>query len=387
MPPDEKLPPNVIRDFEAWIRDGAIDPRTAEEGTRPPQENRLTERERWAFSKPVKPKLPPVRNQNWIQQPIDHFILAPLEEAGLAPSNAATPEQLVRRLYYDLTGLPPTPSEVQSFVKAAGEDQQQAVVSLVNELLERPTYGEKWGRHWLDCVRFADSLDARSFRSDGDINDSWRYRDWVVRSFNNDLPYSEFVRSQIAGDLLARENWNPELLVATGVYAIGTWGNGDSDKKKVHTDLIDDQVDLTSRVFLGLTLSCARCHDHKFDPLTTADYYAMAGFFFSSRIIERFNAPTAGESFLQINLLSPEVQNRTKELQAQLAEIEQQLKQELIPLTEVVRDVAGRPELISWTSGKEGLPSATLNKGEQTQRYATITLPGRAVSERVLKLR
>ena len=175
MPPDEKLSDSVIKDFETWILQGAIDPRVPD-GTSgsPLQAQSLSSRERWVYSKPVKPELPPVEDGVWSKQPVDRFILAQLEKSGLSPAREATPEQLVRRLHFDLNGLPPTPEEVETFVQAAAQDRQQAVVALVDELLSRPAYGEKWGRYWLDCVRYADSLDARGFRSDGDITDAWR---------------------------------------------------------------------------------------------------------------------------------------------------------------------------------------------------------------------
>lgn len=385
MPPDEKLPEAVIADFERWIREGAVDPRRVEEGQNLASRSQsLTEREKWVYSKPVKPEPPSVKNHSWTRNPIDQFILAKLEAASLTPSNAASAEQLVRRLHFDLTGLPPTPSEVDAFVQAFAENPQGAVEALVDDLLARPSYGEKWGRFWLDCVRYADSLDARAANG-GDIVDAWRYRDWVVNAFNSDLPYNEFIRQQIAGDILAQQlhqqqkQWNPELLVATGVYAIGNWGNGDSDKKKVHTDIVDDQIDVTSRVFLGLTLSCARCHDHKFDPLTTADYYSLAGFFFSSRILEKFADPTAGESLMRIDLLSPEEQERRNQLQAQIADIDRQLNQKLIPLTRRIDNVAGLPGLVSWAPDESDQPSLVINSGEAPQMFATVNLPGRAI--------
>jgi len=378
MPPDEKLPDAVITDFETWIRQGAFDPRTSGTG-RPTPAQQLTEREQWAYSVPTLPELPAVRNESWLRQPVDRFILSQLEEKSLTPAPIAAPEQLVRRLHFDLTGLPPTPDEVDRFVLAAETDRQQAVIAKVDELLSRPSYGEKWGRYWLDCVRYADSLDARA-SGGGDITDAWRYRDWVVDALNSDLPYRDFIRHQIAGDLLARQNWDSRLLIATGMYAIGNWGNGDSDKLKVHTDIVDDQIDVTSRAFLGLTLSCARCHDHKFDPLTTADYYAMAGFFFSSRILDRFAHPTAGESLMRIDLLSPEDQARRNALQMQIAELDTRLQQKLMPLTRRRNNVAGRPELVSWAPDKDDHPSLTVNLSEQPQNYSTISHPALAVS-------
>ncbi len=378
MPPDERLPAAVIADFETWIREGAIDPRQGR--TAPAAASRtLTERERWAFSKPVKPPLPPVRNMAWIRQPLDQFLLAKLETQNLMPAPSATAEQLVRRLTYDLTGLPPTPAKVRAFVTAARENQQLAVEQLVDELLNRPAYGEKWGRYWLDCVRYADSLDARS-AGGGDIFDAWRYRDWVIQSFNSDRPYDEFVRDQIAGDILASREWDADRVVATSVYAIGNWGNGDSDKQKVHTDIVDDQIDLTTRAFLGLTVACARCHDHKFDPITTADYYGLAGFFFSSHILERFAAPTAGESLMRIEILSPEEQARRNELNQQIAAIDNRLQQTLVPLTQRVDSPRGLTSGVSWTLPNIDNPSVVVNRSSQPQAFLTSQIPARSIS-------
>jgi len=379
MPPDEKLPDSVIRDFEYWIEQGAYDPR---QGDQVPatlaQTRELTEKERWAYSPPSLPQFPAVVQEAWIRQPVDLFILSKLEGAGLAPAPEVEPAQLARRLYFDLTGLPPTIDEVKAFVAAADVDRQKAVENLVDDLLARPAYGVKWARYWLDCVRYADSLDAR-FVGGGDITDAWRYRDWVVNAFNNDLPYREFVRDQIAGDILANQQWNPDQLIATGVYAIGNWGNGDSDKQKVHTDIVDDQVDLTTRAFLGLTLACARCHDHKFDPLSTGDYYSMAGFFFSSHILEQFASPTAGETIMRVDVLSPEQKQERNALLAQIAEYEQQLSQVMEPLTFRHSNVGGHPSLVSWSRPGETEPSFTVNSSGMPVSFATILLPGESV--------
>ena len=185
---------------------------------------------------------------------------------------------------------------MNAFLKDKSPD---AFEKVVDRLLASPHYGERWGRHWLDVVRFTDSLDSRVTGSDGDISESYRYRDWVVNAFNEDMPYNQFVREQIAGDLLQPrepDQIDTNGIIATGMYAIGNWGNGDADKDKILTDIADDQVDVTGRAFLGLTLACARCHDHKFDPIPTADYYSLAGIFFSSHIIPKLTPKGQGES-------------------------------------------------------------------------------------------
>jgi hypothetical protein len=377
MPPDEALSNTVIADFETWIKQGAIDPRVSKNES-DKRATELSAREQWVFTKPLKPELPTVHNQAWCQQPLDHFILSQLEMKSIQPAAQATPEQLVRRLYLDLHGLPPKPEEVDIFIKAYNDDAQAAVATLVDALLAQPAYGEKWGRYWLDCVRYADSLDARS-KEKTDIADAWRYRDWVVSALNADLPYDQFVRDQIAGDLLSNQKWNADQIIATGVYAIGNWGNGDSDKKKVHTDLVDDQIDVTSRVFLGLTVACARCHDHKFDPISTADYYALSGFFFSSHILEKFAKPTDGESMMHIDLLPPAEKMRRDHLNSQISKIDQQLKHSLHPLTQRHEKLANEKQLISWSPQKTELPMVMVNLSDTVQSYTTIQLPAQSL--------
>ncbi len=241
----------------------------------------------WSFQPVKKPSLPAVKNAAWCKTPIDRFILAMLESKGLKPAPQADRRTLIRRATFDLTGLPPTPEEVEAFVN---DRSATAWNRVVDRLLASPRYGERWGRHWLDIVRYADSYDARGIGSEGDISEAWRYRDWVVNAFNNDLPYDWFVKYQIAGDLIppkkekgeGRSNllaqstsaptassavFNPDGIIATGMLAIGNWGNGDADKDKILTDIADDQVDVISRGVMGLTVGCARCHDHKFDPI------------------------------------------------------------------------------------------------------------------------
>ena len=403
MPPETPLSPAVVADLTAWIKQGAPDPR---EGTVPiaaasPAKTAIdlaVARQQWAFRKPVRPPAPVVRDTTWPKSDLDRFIHAKLEAAGLAPAPAADPAVLIRRLTFDLTGLPPTAQEVDDFVRSFSPSpplplspslrseggrgsvgEKQAVAALVERLLASPHYGEKWGRHWLDVVRYADSLDSRGMGQPGDILDAWRYRDWVVNAFNRDLPYDEFIRQQIAGDLLAKREWDASKVVATGMYAIGNWGNGDSDKQKVYSDIVDDQIDVTARAFLGLTLACARCHDHKFDPISTADYYSLAGFFYSSRILDKFAAPTAGEALMRIGLLSADEQQRRNDLLAQIAAIDAKLAGGLTPLSQKRENIAGKPGLVGWTVSGADNPSLTINTTADAQKFITITLPGKAV--------
>ncbi len=330
MPPGGKhLTDAQIADLVAWVKIGAPDPRVATQAVAVAAAPKSTydfvaARRQWAFQKPKDPPPPPVKDKRWIKSPIDQFILAKLEEKNLSPAPPADKRALIRRATFDLIGLPPTPKEVADFLN---DKSPKAFAKVVDRLLASPQYGERWGRHWLDVVRYTDSWDSRS-SGDGDISESYRYRDWVVDAFNHDLPYNQFVREQIAGDLLQPKDPNQvdtNGIIATGMYAIGNWGNGDADKDKILTDIADDQVDVTGRAFLGLTLACARCHDHKFDPIPTADYYSMAGIFFSSHILPKLTPKGAGEVPLFIPLASKAELDRRQKQEARTAELEKQI--------------------------------------------------------------
>ena len=385
MPPSKdgskKLPASVIADLETWVNRGAADPRNEEAGAiAKPAFDYATERKKWAFQNPQRPVPPKVAQAEWVRTPVDAFVLAKLEASALPPAAPADARTLVRRMTFDLTGLPPTVEEVRAFEEAVARDRGRAVSELVERLLASPAYGERWARHWLDVVRYADSIDSRGSGEDGDIVDAWRYRDWVVEAFNKDLPYDQFVAQQIAGDLLAHEQWDPAKVIATSVFAIGNWGNGDSDKHKVYTDIVDDQVDVVGRAFLGLTVACARCHDHKFDPISTADYYALAGFFFSSHILEKFQPPTNGEKLMRIPLESPQEKKNREGWKRQLAAVEEKLKGGLQPLTEFVPKVAGKDGLLGLKPKTVDNPSLVMNTTDQDQAFITIKLPPRAIA-------
>jgi hypothetical protein len=226
-----------------------------------------SDRQHWSFRPVSRPALPRVRDAEWVRNPIDQFILARLEEKGWKPSNTAKPQALLRRLFLDLTGLPPTLDERSAFLK---EPSAIAFDALIDDLLARPAYGERWGRHWLDLVRYAES---NGYERDGSKPSVWRYRDYVLRSFNDDKPYDRFILEQLAGDEIADSN--AETMTALGYYRLGPWDDEPADPAEDRFDQLDDIVGTTSQVFLGLTLGCARCHNHKFDPLTTLDYYRM----------------------------------------------------------------------------------------------------------------
>src|SRR5262249_40219419 len=209
--------------------------------------------------------------RTWARNPIDAFILAKLEAKGFQPNPPATKRELIRRVYYDLTGLPPPPREVEAFV---ADPSPRAWEDLIDHLLASPRYGEKWGRHWLDLVRFAET---NSYERDGPKPNTWRYRDYVIRSFNDDKPYDRFLREQLAGDEMP--DGGADGLIATGYYRLGIWDDEPTDHEQARYDGLDDIVATTGQVFLGLTVDCARCHDHKIDPIAQKDYYSLLSFF------------------------------------------------------------------------------------------------------------
>jgi hypothetical protein len=232
---------------------------------------KLRDRQHWAFRPVRRPAVPIVRNTAWVRNPIDAFVLARLEARGWKPSPPAEPRALLRRLYLDLIGLPPTPAEQEAFLK---NSSQEALDRVAAELLARPAYGERWARHWLDLVRYAET---NGYERDGTKPSVWRYRDYVIRAFNADKPYDRFLTEQLAGDELP--DASPETLIATGYCRLGPWDDEPADPQEDRFDQLDDMVSTTSLVFLGLTLGCARCHDHKFEALTQLDYYRMVAIF------------------------------------------------------------------------------------------------------------
>ena len=237
------------------------------------------EKEFWAYQPVHDPELPAVKMDSWVKTPLDRFILAKLEALGVPPAKPADKLTLLRRVTFDLTGLPPTPAEADAFL---ADDSPRAYETVVNRLLESPHYGERWGRHWLDVVRYAESTanDANAV-----MRYAWRYRNYVIDAFNCDLPYDQFLIEQLAGDLLPPTDsieTNTRRIIATGYLMIGPKALAETDKEQSRLDIVDDQIDVTGRAMLGLTLACARCHDHKFDAIRTTDYYALAGIFRST---------------------------------------------------------------------------------------------------------
>ncbi|RBP35636.1 cytochrome c [Roseimicrobium gellanilyticum] len=285
MPPQKdggKLPDAVIADFEQWVKMGAPDPRDGKAPVAVTQTEWSPDKAKkwWSFQPLQPPPVPLVEDASWPRGDVDRYVLAGLEAKGLRPVGDADKLTLLRRLCFDLAGLPPSPEMAKQFL---ANKSPNAVAELVDSLLESRQFGERWGRHWLDVARYAESTGK-------DLNVSlphaWRYRDYVIAAFNKDKPYDQFIREQIAGDLLPAKDarGRAEQLIATGFLAVGPKGLGELTPRQYELDLADEQIDATSQAFLGLTVACARCHDHKFDPISQRDYYAMAGIFLSSEV-------------------------------------------------------------------------------------------------------
>jgi hypothetical protein len=272
MPPKGKLPQAQIDSLTRWVKLGAPWPERAAAGTRPgPPPVDAKAREFWSFRPVARPKVPAVKDAGWVRTPVDAFVLARLEAAGLRPAPPAGKAALLRRLTYDLTGLPPTPEEVNAFL---ADDAPDAYEKVVDRLLASPHYGEHWARHWLDLVRYAET---NGYEFDADKPNAWRYRDYVIRSFNDDKPYDRFVKEQLAGDEL--EPVTTDGIIATGYYRLAPVDGGAPDRLQALYDGLDDIVATTGQAFLGLTVNCARCHDHKSDPFPQKDYYRLLAFF------------------------------------------------------------------------------------------------------------
>lgn len=282
MPPKYKLKESEIAALEKWIKMGAPDPRrgNAKKIEASKSINIEEGRKYWAFQPVANPAAPKVKNSSWSFDPIDRFVLAKLEDKGLKPVGDADRATLIRRATFDLTGLPPTPREINAFVSDPASTQK-AFSKVVDRLLASKEFGVRWGRHWLDVARYAESVGGtRNYP----FPFAWRYRDYVIKSFNDDKPFDRFVQEQIAGDLLKHRNTDEktEGTIATGFLAMGDQDLNETDIKQYLSDVVDEQLDMTGRSFMAMTFGCARCHDHKFDPIAQKDYYAMAGIFYST---------------------------------------------------------------------------------------------------------
>ena len=283
MPPTEKLPDEEIASLTEWIRIGAPDTRNATAGGARPK-GIESGRKHWAYRQPSKPSVPSVKDTRWPRTDIDRFILAKLEGAGLRSVGDASRATWLRRVYFDLAGLPPTPEEIHLFEKDTRPD---AYAIVVDKLLVAKSFGERWGRHWLDVARFGESVTLRGLI----FKEAWRYRDYVIDSFNRDVPYDQFVREQVSGDLMSYQTLEERQrgLLATTFLMLGNTNLEEQDKKQLEMDVVDEQLDTLGKAFLAQTIGCARCHDHKFDPIPTRDYYSMAGILRNVKSLEHAN--------------------------------------------------------------------------------------------------
>ena len=323
MPPDGKLAEAEIEQLKRWIEMGAPWPEGEAQNLADSSHGydfQTWRTEHWSFRPIVKPQIPEVRNIAWPKNHVDSFVLSKLENIGLQPAPAAQHSVLVRRLYWDLIGLPPEPEAVDRFVKSAATHEDQAVSQLVDELLDSPHYGERWGRHWLDVARYSDGYGG--FLDNAAYPQAWHYRDWVVQALNRDLPLSQFLSMQIAGDLIGeRDN-----AVATGFFALGPTYNSDGgDPESVaqaKAETLSDRLDTLGRGMLGLTLACSRCHDHKFDPIPQSEYYGLAGVF--------NNTGTQEHPLVDADVVKQyqDEQTKIKDLQNDIKKFEEQLKKE-----------------------------------------------------------
>ncbi|MBA4020642.1 MAG: hypothetical protein C0483_26075 [Pirellula sp.] len=350
MPPTGKLTDEQIADFAAWIDMGAPDPRTGNGAKK--KLDLASARQFWAYQLPKKPALPAVQNSEWAATDVDRFLLAAMEKQGLKPAADADKLTWLRRVTFDLVGLPPTLSEVDAYLAdtSAGAD-----AAVVDRLLASPQFGERWGRHWLDVARYGESTGKER---NIPYTHAWRYRDWVIDAVNADKPYTLFIKEQIAGDLMPAANpqQHNTQSIATGFLALGPKSVNERNAEQYLMDAVDDQIDVTTRAFLATTVGCARCHDHKFDPIPTSDYYALAGIFRStealSGVVGRSSKGVkndySGELMPLTATASPSgnakpapAATMSKEAQTEYAKISKQLAQRREKLERLVKSVKG----------------------------------------------
>ncbi|MFM7057743.1 MAG: PSD1 and planctomycete cytochrome C domain-containing protein [Planctomycetota bacterium] len=335
MPPSGKLPAETIRDFRRWIEMGAPDPRVPTEAvvqSRVTPEAIAEGRSFWAFKSPQMPSIP--QGSAWSLSAVDRLIESQFAAHQLTPAADAAPAVLLRRLHIALTGLPPAPEQLDAFHAEWSRDPRQTLAVTVDSLLSSPQFGERWGRHWLDAVRYAESTGKEI---DVSFPNAWRYRDYVIDAFNADKPYDAFIREQLAGDLLPAptdEEWARQL-IATGFLALGPRALIEQNPRQFQADLVDEQIDVTTRVFLGVSVACARCHDHKFDPIPQSDYYALAGIFQSTEtcfggVRSQRNRQPSKLIVLPIDDPNPSDQPMTREELAELKKQRDEVQQEAI---------------------------------------------------------
>ncbi len=340
MPPTGKLDDDEIANLEAWVRMGAPDPRAGDRTPQAPQEKIDMERGRgfWSFQPVRDPELPETLAAARARSDIDRFILAKLESERLRLAAETDRRTLLRRVTFDLTGLPPTPDEIDAFLS---DSSPKAYEKVVERLLASPRYGERWGRHWLDLVRWAET---NGHEFDNNKLDAWRYRDYVIDAFNSDLPYNRFLKEQIAGDLmpqrLAADGTNAVNPIASGIFWLWEVLNSPTDSVKSRADQIDNQIDVIAKATQGLTVSCARCHDHKFDPIPTADYYSLFGIFQSTHMSEKcIDSPQRAARIQSVNSMIGDIQKDVR------SHLQPALKR--LAATGAARYMAAAPQIFS----------------------------------------
>lgn len=360
MPPKKPLSKDEISVLEEWVKLGAPDPRT--EGAVVKKQTGLSVeagRKFWSYAPIATPAIPNVSNSSWPQGDIDRFIQVKMEAANVKPAPPAKPEALVRRLYYTLIGLPPTPQQIDEFSAAATKDIVKATAELVDELLASKQFGETWGRHWLDLARFAESSGGGRTLL---FKDAWRYRDYVIEAFNADMPMDQFIREQIAGDLLPAATLADQKrqCIATAFLALGPTNYEEQDKQQLRFDVIDEQIETIGKALLGQTIGCARCHDHKFDPIPQRDYYALAGIFASTRTLMSYEENVAR----WISKPLPEEAEREAVLVAhetKVGELTKQLAKAKATLTELSKSLAAETTAPAMPIAPESLPGIVLD--------------------------
>jgi hypothetical protein len=342
MPPTGKLKEQEIQDLREWVKLGAPWPTGPEEKAsvaETPRKHGYTpgQKDFWSF-RPLRKVTPPaVKDESWVRTPIDRFILSRLESAQLRPAPPAGKLILIRRATLDLTGLPPAEEDIRAFL---ADDSPDAFAKVVDRLLASPRYGERWGRHWLDVARYADSTGADE---DYRYPYAWKYRDYVISAFNRDIPFDRFIREQIAGDLLPPpdgEGVNKDGIIATGFLALGPKLVAEQDKVKMFYDIVDEQIETTGKAFLGLSIACARCHDHKFDPISTKDYYSMASIFASTKQLAKLEGTVSQLYFAPLvprdiaeryEAHKKSVEEKQKEIDAVVAAEARRIRDQLAP--------------------------------------------------------
>ena len=374
MPPKAKLPANEIAILEEWVKNGAPDPRTAGAGKMKKGIDLVEGRKFWAFQPVTNPASPAIQNTSWPLDPLDHFILAKQEQKGIQPVTDASPHTWLRRVSLDLTGLPPTPDEIRIFLSdlsGPSDLSKDAHTRAVDRLLASKAYGERWARHWLDLTGYADMIGTSNSVY---AEHAWRYRDYLIHAFNADKPFDEFVREQIAGDLMPAKSTEDraENLTATGFLVVGDIEIVNPDKAKMETDHIDTQMIKIGQTFMGMTLGCVRCHDHKFDPIGLEDYYGIAGMLRSSPSSHKM--PDMGVwSTLNSTVLpeTPEQLAARKKLEADNEQRIVGLKEEQKKLTEEKGTIARQLAAL----GKPDAPTPQVAASDNAEREVSKPAP------------